>query len=159
MVEIPKIIIDNYRRKKDYLMTKKKVYRAGVIPYYLDGDNINMLFMIPSDPKFGGSSPQVSKGKREEGESDEETAFREASEELGLFKGNIIHSHLLGNFLGRTKVYVAKIKDPTMFGDPHFETKETKWLTPEKFQELGRGLHKPIVKAAVRYIEEKEQLN
>lgn len=36
-------------------MTKKKISRAGIIPYYIsDPDNtIYMLFMRPSNPKFG----------------------------------------------------------------------------------------------------------
>ena len=136
-------------------MTKKKVYRAGIIPYYIDDDgDIQMLFMLPSDSKFGGNCYQVAKGKREEGEDDEETAFREAKEELGLFKGNCKNTHKLGNFLGRTMIYVVEIKDPDMFGDPHFETKSTKWMSPEDFQSNGRDLHKPIVRAAVRYIED-----
>ena len=133
-------------------MTKEKVYRAGVIPYYIKDDNVEMLFMKPSDPKFGGSDFQIAKGKKEDGESDEEAAFREASEELGLFKGNIIDKHDLGNFLGRTRIYIAEIKDKDMFGDPHFETGEVKWMTPKEFDKEGRTLHRPIVKAAARWI-------
>ena len=40
-----------------------------------------------------------------------------------------------------------------MFGDPTYETAETKWMTPDEFQHSGRGLHKAVVKAAVRAIE------
>lgn len=35
-------------------MTNKKIYRAGVVPYYFKDNDIYMLFMKPSDPKFGG---------------------------------------------------------------------------------------------------------
>lgn len=140
-------------------MSKKKVYRSGVIPYIIEDNNILMLFMIPSEAKFGGEVPQIAKGKREDSETDKEAGFREASEELGLFKGNVTDSHKLGNFLGRTMIYVAKIKDKNMFGDPCFETKETVWLSPEEFQKIGRELHIPVVKAAVRYIKEKEKLS
>lgn len=130
-----------------------------MIPYYLDEDgNIQMLFMVPSDPKYGGSFPQIAKGKREEGETELEAGLREANEELGLFKGNIIETYSLGSFLGRTTMYVVKIKDPKMFGDPHFETKETKWMNPEQFQKDGRELHRPVVKAAVRLIKDKEDI-
>jgi len=140
-------------------MSKKKVYRAGVIPFYIDeSGNIQMMFMMPSEAKFGGDVFQVAKGKREKGESDKEAGFREASEELGLFKGNVEESYKLGNFLGRTMIYIAKIKDREMFGDPHHETKETTWMTPDEFQSKGRDLHKPIVKAAVRLIKDKEGL-
>ena len=79
------------------------------------------------------------------------------NEELGLFKGNIVQLTELGEFMGRTTVFIAKIKDKDMFGEPHFETEETKWLTAEEFQKIGRDLHKPVVKAAVRKIEKLER--
>lgn len=134
-------------------MAKKIVYRAGVIPWYVDDDGVlRMLFMKPSVPKFGGDIWQIGKGKYEEGETAEEAGLREASEELGLFRGNIISLHNLGRFLGRTTFFVANIKDPKMFGEPHFETAEVKWMTPQEFQREGRGLHRPVVKAAARFI-------
>lgn len=133
----------------------KKINRAGVIPYIVENDTIKMLFMKPSNPKFGGDQYQVAKGKQEHGETDEETAFREASEELGLFSGNVVERHCLGNFLGRTMVYLAEVKDKDMFGDPCHETGSVKWMTPDEYFDTGRDLHKPIVKAAVRMIEEK----
>ena len=139
-------------------MSKKKTNRAGVLPYYLEENTIKILFMRPSDAKFGGDVFQIAKGKYEDGETGEEAGLREANEELGLFEGNIEGLHELGKFLGRTDVFVAKIKDPALFGDPCNETAETKWMTPEEFQEVGRDLHKPVVKAAVRHIEEKEDL-
>ncbi len=139
-------------------MTRKKIDRSGVLPYYIDDGKIKILFMKPSDSKYGGDSFQMAKGKAEKGETPKETAMREGSEELGLYKGNVEHNHELGVFLGRTTVFVPKIKDPDAFGDPHFETEETKWMTPEEFYNSGRELHYPVVKAAVRYIEEKEDM-
>jgi len=140
-------------------MDKEKINRGGVIPYYVEEGEIKMLFMKPSDPKFGGKDFQIAKGKQEDGESDEEAAFREAGEELGLFKGNVVDKHDLGNFLGRTRIYVAEIEDPNMFGDPDFETGEVKWMTPEQFNATGRDLHRPIVKAAKRWIVEHKNLD
>ena len=134
-----------------------KVYRAGVIPYYFKDEEIHMLFMKPSEPKYGGDSYQVAKGKVEEGETDQQAAFREANEELGLLSNNIILAEELGVFLGRTTLFIAKIVDPDMFGEPHFETQSVKWMTPEEFQAEGRGLHKPIVKAATRMIKKVEK--
>jgi 8-oxo-dGTP pyrophosphatase MutT (NUDIX family) len=137
------------------MTSKKKIERSGVLPYYIDNGQIKILFMKPSDPRYGGDKFQMAKGKHEDGESPLEAGIREASEELGLFRGNIEHTHKLGNFLGRTHVYVCQIKDPSpeQFGDPCFETAETRWMTPEEFQAEGRDLHKPVIKAAVRYIE------
>lgn len=140
-------------------MAKKKVSRSGVLPYYIDDDGeIQILFMKPSNGKYGGKSFQMAKGKHEDGETAKEAGLREAGEELGLFTGNIEHTKKLGNFLGRTHVYVSKIKDPDMFGDTCDETESTKWMTPEQFQKKGRDLHRAVVKAAVRYIKEKEKL-
>lgn len=136
---------------------KKLIYRAGLIPYVVEDNNIiRMMFMVPSDPDFGGPLPQISKGKVEENESNEQAAIREAQEELGLFKGNIININEVGNFMGRTMVYIAKIKNHSLFGEPSFETDKTLWMTLEEFMEYGRELHKPVVKAAYRKIQQLE---
>lgn len=141
-------------------MTKKKLYRAGLVLYHLTPDSeIRMLFMVPSDPKYGGDSPQIPKGKIEEGETAEEAAVREAKEEVGLFPPNIDGPlHNLGTFLGRTTFFVAKIKDPNQFGKPGSESKSVRWMSPEQFESEGRILHKPVVKAIVRLIKDKEDL-
>jgi 8-oxo-dGTP pyrophosphatase MutT (NUDIX family) len=129
----------------------KKVYRAGVIPYYQDSDqNIQMMFMLPSNKKFGGDVFQIAKGKAEDGESMKEAGLREANEELGLFVGNIETLTKVGVFMGRTTIYIALIKDVDMFGDPVDETERVEWMTLEQFQEVGRELHKPVVKSAHR---------
>lgn len=137
-----------------------KTYRAGIVPYYIDDDqHIQMLFFIPSNKKFGGEKPQIGKGRVEDDEEFVEAALREGNEELGLFKGNIVTIYDLGRFLGRTHVFVCKIDDPDMFGDPGNETKETLWMTPKQFDEDGRELHQPIIKAATRLIKKKEELD
>lgn len=140
-------------------MTKKKTNRSGIVPYFIDEGTIKMMFMRPSDPKFGGDTFQIAKGKHEDGESAEEAGLREGREELGLFRGNIGVIHALGKFLGRTDMFVVKINDPDMFGDPDHETSATNWMTPEEFQAEGRDLHKPVVKAVVRFITKQEQLD
>lgn len=138
------------------MQNNKVQYRAGVIPYSVEDEKIiHMMFMKPTDSKYGGDDFQIAKGKIEENEDTEVAAFREANEELGLFKGNITNVHDLGTFLGRTHIYLAEIKDMDMFGDPHFETKETTWMTPEEFQKTGRVIHRPVVKAAARMIKSK----
>jgi len=136
-------------------MARKKIYRAGVIPYIEVDGEIQMMFMKPANSKYGGKSYQISKGKVEEGEKIEEAAKREAKEELGLFSGNVLDFTSLGEWLGRTTFYIAHIKDKTMFGDPHFETGSTTWLTLEAFLKDGRDLHKPVVKAAHRKMKKK----
>lgn len=132
----------------------KKIDRSGVIPYIIEDGQIKMMFMKPSDPKFGGDFFQIAKGKHEAGETAFEAGLREAGEELGLFSGNVLETYELGIFLGRTTIHLARIKDKALFGDPCFETKEVMWLTPEEFYDVGRDLHKPVIRAAVRLIQE-----
>ena len=136
---------------------KKKIYRAGLIPYYIKNDEIFMLFMMPSDAKFGGREFQIAKGKVEPGESNEAAAIRESGEELGFTMlnadGNVTS---LGNFLGRTAMFLCKIKRKDMFSDTDKETAKTKWMTEHEFSKVGRDLHKPVIKAAIRKIKSLE---
>jgi 8-oxo-dGTP pyrophosphatase MutT (NUDIX family) len=132
-------------------MAKKQ--RAGIIPYHINKDKMKMMFMKPSDPKFGGDKFQISKGLIDEPETALQAAIREGKEELGLFEGNIISINKLGIFLGTTTIFVANIEDPDMFGDPCYETGAVAWITPEQFYRIGRIIHVPIIKSAVRFIE------
>jgi 8-oxo-dGTP pyrophosphatase MutT (NUDIX family) len=137
---------------------EKNQERGGVVPYYIKDEEILMMFMKPSDKKYGGENFQIAKGKIEDGETPIEGAFREAKEELGLFGPNVVDSYSLGKF-GKIHIFLAKIKDPNMFGDTTFETGATTWYTPEQFQSQGRGWQKPIIKAAVRKIKKLEGLD
>lgn len=141
-------------------MSKKsnnKVYRAGLIPFIVENDEIQIMLMKPSNAKYGGDKFQIAKGKVDPGETTEQAALREAKEELGLFSGNILQLKELGQFLGRMTVYVAEMKTKEMFGIPHFETGETAWMSISEFQQKGRTLHKPIILATERLI--KKMLN
>lgn len=147
------------RATEDTVMPqRRKTNRSGIVPYYIKEGNINLLFMRPSDAKFGGDVFQIAKGKHESGEDSKTAGLREGKEELGLFEGNIEQVDRIGRFLGRTDVFVVKVKDPEMFGDPCDETAETRWMIPEEFQQEGRDLHKPVVKAVVRFIKKREDI-
>lgn len=135
---------------------KKLVYRAGLIPYVVEDNKIKMMFMVPSSAEYGGTAPQLAKGKVDEGEDTKTAAIREAREELGLFSGNLIFVEELGNFMGRTTIYYGKVKNKDVFGQPSFETSDVKWLTLDEFLETGRELHRPVVKAAYRAIAKRE---
>lgn len=137
---------------------KKLIYRAGTIPYVVENGEVLMMFMKPSNPEYGGDTFQIAKGRVEDGEDNKTAALREAKEELGLFIGNISLTEELGQFMGRTAVYVAKVKDRTLFGEPSFETSEVAWMTMEQFDQIGRDLHRPVVKAAYRKIAMLENL-
>lgn len=142
-------------------MTKTKILRSGVIPYYIDDDNeIQMYFMKPSDPKFGGPDFQLAKGRIDDGEDAERTALREGEEELGLKSENIRYHQFVGNhyFNETHTVYIARIKDPNNFNTPCYETGETRWMTPQQFEDDGRQLHRELVRDAVDLIKIMEQL-
>lgn len=127
----------------------KKV-KAGVIPYYYDGDVVKMLFQVSSDPRYGGPDPMISKGGVEDGEYIGVAALREAYEELGLREDNIImfNDALISVLKNYTlTLYVAHIEDPDKFDTPHFETAYTIWLTEKEFSEIGRADHRQMVKA------------
>lgn len=135
------------------------IYRAGLIPYIIESGNILMMFMKPSDPEFGGDEFQIAKGKvEEEDESYLQAAIREAKEEIGLFVGNVIKTEEVGTFMGRTTVFVSKVKNKDMFGEPSFETGAVAWMTLEQFQQEGRLLHRPVVSSAVRKIKQMEDI-
>lgn len=131
---------------------KKLVFRAGTIPYYIENGVVQMMFMRPSNPEFGGDEFQLAKGRVEENESTRDAALREAKEELGLFLGNVSAVEEVGLFMGRTTVYVAKVIDKEMFGEPSFETDGVAWMTLEEFERSGRPLHRPVVRSAYHKI-------
>lgn len=138
---------------------KKITYRAGVIPYYItEDDKVLMLFMKPALATFGGDCFQIAKGKHDEGESAHTAAFREAHEELGLKKENVGLIYQLGVYLGYTTVFLAHVLSMDDFDDPHFETGETKWMSADKFAKVGRDIHKPIVRDAIKFIKDEEHL-
>ena len=127
--------------------------RVGLVPYFFDENGqLWMKFMSPSDENYGGLEPQIAKGVIREKEGEEEAAKREASEELGLKEENISGEILRACGHPLFNVFAAHIKDPRDFAEPHFETGETYWMTPEEFGERGRPLHKDIVEEVVREI-------
>jgi len=128
---------------------KEKIYRAGMIPFFVDeNNNIEMKFMVPSDQKFGTSDPQFAKGRIEKNEIHEEAAVREAKEELGLREDNVKWFNYLGVFLGRTHIYICEVKNKEDFDEPHYETESIHWMTLEDFEKHGRELHRPVIREA-----------
>lgn len=137
---------------------KEKIYRAGLIPFYVDDDNkVEMKFMVPSDQKYGGSDPQFAKGRIEKNENHEEAAVREAKEELGLKEDNVEWIYYLGQFLGRTHIHICEVNSKEDFSDPHYETESTWWMTLEEFMTDGRDLHRPVIREAHMVFEQIKQ--
>lgn len=132
----------------------EKIYRAGTIPVYInDEGEMEMLFMKPSDVRYGGPDFQIAKGRIEDDETPFETAIREAEEELGLRERNIVETIDCGVWLGRTHVYAAIVECKDDFGEFHFETSDTKWFTVDEFMRTGRDIHRNIVRHAANLVE------
>ena len=133
--------------------------KSGFIPYMIDPKDgqLKMLFMVASNPKFGGPKPMISKGTIEDGEDKLTAAIREAGEELGLKEVNLKNKPFLvweGFVSLRTSkydltVFAAEIKDKSDFNKWDFETLYATWMTNESFQEKGRKDHKSIVQQLV----------
>lgn len=130
--------------------------KAGILPYYMDGDARKFLFMISSDPAFGGSDPMISKGKIDAGESSLQAALREGEEELGLKRHNIVDGTLEAGWSGmvsglddryRMDIYVCEVKSMVDFGTPQYETEKTIWLDLASALKRVRASHRPIVNA------------
>lgn len=138
---------------------KKILYRAGMIPYVVEGNEVKMLFMKPSDTMYGGDSFQMCKGVIEDFEDTRSAAIREAEEELGLTKDNTMCVMELGVFLGRTTVFICKVKNKEDFIEPHYETDEVKWMSCQEFVREGRELHREIVQLAEQVIQKNEDLD
>src|SRR5690606_5341748 len=117
------------------------------------------MFMKPSDPRFGGPDWQIAKGRVEGDDDNITTALREGEEELGLKEDNINYVSEMGMYLGRTSVFVCFVKNKNDFGHFHYETGDVIWLTLKEFEEHGRDLHKPIVRAAEEFILRTHQMD
>jgi putative chitinase len=146
-------------RAKEFLFESQNS-RAGLVPYFNDGKQIKYLFMIPSDPAYGGSKPNIAKGRVDTGESLVDTAVREAEEELGAISSSFVSAPFLG-WSGKItgddatytlSVFAVEVSD-TKLNKPHFETKSVHWLTKEQFLSKGRDSQKAIVTAIADKVE------
>ena len=137
--------------------------KAGFVPYVMLEEPL-FLFMISSNPEFGGTRPMISKGHVEDGEDIKEAALREAEEELGLIRANVKSSFKawVGQLSGMDAqytltVYSGEVTSQSDFNTPHFETKETVWMTLDQFKKHGRKSHIPIVEHIYSQIVSKEK--
>lgn len=111
-----------------------------------------MLFMQPSNPRYGGDKFQIAKGKIEINETPLQAAHREVMEELGIIQDDFKSIDYLGLYMGRTHLYIAEVKDEHAQIECCDETGATKWMTLEEFMRCGRALHASIVCDAVKQL-------
>lgn len=138
--------------------------KAGIIPYFVNKEGVaRMLFMIPSNPAYGGSHPQIAKGSIDPGEDTATAAMREGMEELGLQHSNIVAVRSVGTerITGLDETYslslfAAKVKNPGQFSQPHYETGKRVWLSAEEFSKVGRKSQAALVKKAYDIIQQGE---
>lgn len=139
------------------LIEGRELSKAGCIPYCYDRDHEpRMAFMISSDARYGGPYPMIAKGGVDDSESLEQAGVREAEEELGLKRSNIVDGTLELGWSGELRgydatykfeVYMCQIDDLADFNKPHYETKEVVWLTEAEFNRKGRKTQHHIVTA------------
>jgi 8-oxo-dGTP pyrophosphatase MutT (NUDIX family) len=135
--------------------TKLK-YKAGVIPYVKVGDEIEMLFVISSNPAFGGPDPGIIKGGADDGETPKETAIREMKEEVGIDENLIVEveevfTDRLRGLVSEYKFHVFACqldKKPELKIDT-FEIGEAVWMTIDDFNARGRKSQLHIVKQCI----------
>lgn len=135
--------------------------KSGFIPYYVEDGQIEFMFMIPSDPKYGGDLPGIAKGGIDPGENLKEAGIREAEEELGLKKSNIKGKTVKHVWTGKIKgssdsyimsVFAGEVKSKKDFDKPCYETKEIQWMTAEEFKRDGRKSQAKIVSETFRLL-------
>lgn len=132
-----------------YNENKSVVNRAGLVPFFWNEtkQQYEMMFMKPSNPLYGGPDFQISKGKIEDDETPEETAVREAEEELGLPRGLILAVYDCGVWLGRTQFFTAVVSSKDSYLPRDNETGEVDWMTLDEFRATGRDIHVAVVEA------------
>ena len=132
--------------------------RAGIIPFFRNKNKeLIMMFMMPSDEKYGGKTFQIAKGRIDDGENPLQAAIREGGEELGLRPENIRWIKKCGVYLGNHHIFIAEVTtdDPLSYDTPHFETGKTAWLTEDEIVAVGRELHIPIIKDCLSQFKQK----
>ena len=137
-----------------------KKIKAGFIPFYFDETlgKFKYMMMVSSDAEFGGDRPMISKGGQDPGETNLQTALREAREELGLMSSNLISCFDLAvekykNY--KLFVFAGEVENfgDEYFGDFCYETEYTVWMTADEFYDKGREDHHDFVRKLEDYLQ------
>jgi len=133
------------------LFNKKE--KSGGIPYIVNDDgSYEYLFMIPSNPKFGGIYPQIAKGIIDKDETSKEACLREVKEELGVVSCETIF-HLFNTKFKRSKLhlYGVKLTNKNELIKPHYETEKVIWLKYDEIY-LTRPEQRNIIQESITKI-------
>lgn len=127
-------------------------FKAGVIPFVRENGIIRGLFVISSDPKFGGTDPAIIKGGPDEGETPRETALREMTEEVGIPQSLVADAEEI--FVGEIKgllasykmhVFAVELKSKPDVHVDGVEIASAVWMSIEEFMIKGRESQRKIV--------------
>lgn len=127
------------------MVNEEKELRAGLLPYTIKDQKFYFAFMIPSDPKYGGDKPQISKGHVDVGENFLQAAIREAKEELGYVHKSNHRIKPVKGITGNIHWFYVKINSIDEFRNPGIETKKVVWLDIGQSFKKIRSWQRPIL--------------
>ena len=138
---------------KEIANNKPTIKRSGLIPFVVEDGEIKMMFMVPSNPAFGGNQFQIAKGRLEPDLTPLANAIKEATEELGLKEPNMVGEPFhVGDFMRGIAIFAVEVKDKNDFGPFTYETGKVGWLSKDEFVKVGRELHHVAVLSTHRKI-------
>lgn len=101
--------------------------------------------MVPSDERFGGKYPQFAKGIIEPGYTAKDNAIKEATEELGLKKENLINVDFLF-FDKQANIHWFYGECSCMeLDNPHHESLFSFWAELSQARRIIKPLQYPIL--------------
>lgn len=121
------------------------IKKAGLVLYSISGNNLYFRCMIPSDSRYGGSSPQIPKGTIDEGDTPQYTAIKECMEETGLTIENmrsIRHFKVYKRM--KMSVFIGTVLDDDAFDEPHWESKWSGWVKYDPENNILRDIQQHI---------------
>lgn len=131
------------------------MHKAGCIVNMVDDNGYKFLFMVPSNPMYGGVKPQIAKGVVNKNEDIKAAALRETAEELGLVYRNIKsvtyigkEKIVTGNGSYHLHLYGVEVFNDKDFKAPHYETGKRVWLREHQIDKV-RSSQKNAIKRAI----------
>jgi 8-oxo-dGTP pyrophosphatase MutT (NUDIX family) len=84
MVDLTELRAKLRKIEESVSLTENKRWKAGGIPFYKKDGEVFVCLVIPTDPAYGGTQPNIPKGNPDPGDDPKKTAIREVGEETGI---------------------------------------------------------------------------